>query len=487
MGNLVPCCRFYRWRRAIFGEYMNKLLKGGLAMAGGAVATEVLRRMVTTRPQPKYDPWERDPFREFPNRVLIVGGGFAGYTVAKALGELTKERDDVGIMVINKENFFTYWPMVAGIISSDVETKNIAQPLRRALIQFGASFRRAELETIDFDRKIVTASGGLEFPYDHLVLALGADPAFFGIPGVEEHSISMKGLTDAERIRNRMIERFEEVTLARDETSDTDEISDAKLTFVVIGGGSTGVEIASELHSLAHKTLAPDYPNIDPDQVRIVLVDSNEEVLKELDPALRRAARQHLEELKIKVINEVRAEEVKEDRVILDDGEEIETENVIWTAGNRASAKLEDLDLPLQGEKGVETDAYMRVPDRENVWGIGDCAANVDKDGEPVPPNAQAAVQEGEALAKNILAAIDGKEDELTPFEYKPMGQLVELGSQFAVNEVMGVKFRGLPASLFWRATYLFKLESPENRARIAADWFLDLFFHPSVTQIRGR
>src|SRR4051794_13482856 len=308
---------------------MNKLLKGGLAMAGGAVATEVLRRMVTTRPQPKYDPWERDPFREFPNRVLIVGGGFAGYTVAKTLGELTKDRDDVGIMVINKENFFTYWPMVAGIISSDVETKNIAQPLRRALIQFGASFRRAELESIDFERKIVTASGGLEFPYDHLVLALGADPAFFGIPGVEEYSISMKGLTDAERIRNRMIERFEEVTLARDETSETDEISESKLTFVVIGGGSTGVEIASELHSLAHKTLAPDYPNIDPDKVRIVLVDSNEEVLKELDPALRRAARRHLEELKIEVINEVRAQEVAEDHVILDDGQEIEAENVI--------------------------------------------------------------------------------------------------------------------------------------------------------------
>jgi NADH dehydrogenase len=284
-----------------------------------------------------------------------------------------------------------------------------------------------------------------------------------------------------------MIERFEEVTLARDETSETDEISESKLTFVVIGGGSTGVEIASELHSLAHKTLAPDYPNIDPDKVRIVLVDSNEEVLKELDPALRRAARRHLEELKIEVINEVRAQEVAEDHVILDDGQEIEAENVIWTAGNRASVKLEDLDLPLQGEKGVETDSYMRVPGRENVWAIGDCAANVDKDGEPVPPNAQAAVQEGEALARNILAAIDGSEKEIIPFEYKPMGQLVELGSQFAVNDVMGVKFRGLPAALFWRATYLFKLESPENRARIAADWILDLFFHPSVTQIRGR
>jgi NADH:ubiquinone reductase (H+-translocating) len=467
---------------------MNKLLKAGLAAGCGAVAAEVLRRLVYSGPQPKYEPWERSPYREFSNRVLVVGGGFAGYTVAKTLGELTKERDDVGVMVISKENFFTYWPMVAGIISSDVETKNVAQPLRRALIQFGASFRRAELEDIDFEQKVVKAKGGLEFPYDHLVLALGADPAFFGIPGVEEHSISMKGLTDAESIRNRMIERFEEATLARDEApgSARDDFPESKLTFVVIGGGSTGVEIASELHSLAHKTLAPDYPNIDLNRIRIVLVDSNEEVLKELDEALRRAARRHLEELEIEVINNVRAQEVTAERVILDDGQEIETENVIWTAGNRSSVKLEDLDLPLKGEKGVETDPCMRVPGRQNVWAIGDCAANVDKDGEPIPPNAQAAVQEGEALARNILAAIDGS-DELAPFEYQPVGQLVELGSRFAVNEVMGVKFSGLEAALFWRATYLFKLESPENRARIAADWFLDLFFHPSVTQIRGR
>ncbi len=471
-----------------YGERMNKLLKGGLAVAGGAVVTEVLRRLVSFQPQPKYQPWERVPFTEFTNRVLIVGGGFAGFTVAKTLGDLTEDRDDVGVMVINKENFFTYWPMVAGIISSDVETKNVAQPLRRALIQFGASFRRAELESVDLERKHVKASGGLEFPYDHLVLALGADPAYFGIPGIEEYSISMKGLTDAEHIRNKVIERFEEITLARDEDSlngSGDEVPESKLTFVVIGGGSTGVEIASEIHSLVHKTLAPDYPNIDPRRVKIVLIDSNEEILKELDQGLRRAARRHLEELEIKVINNARAQEVAADRVILEDGQEIETENVVWTAGNRASVKVEDLDLPQQGEKGIETDEYMRVKGYENVWAIGDCAANVDKDGEPVPPNAQAAVQEGEALASNIVATIDG--EELEPFEYKPMGQLVELGSQFAVNDIMGVKFKGLPAALIWRAAYLFKLESPENRARIAADWFLDLFFHPSVTQIRGR
>src|SRR5215207_7934211 len=120
---------------------MNKLLKGSLAVAGSAVAAEALRRIIYTKPQPKYEPWERPPYEEFPNRVLVVGGGFAGYTTAKTLAELTKDRDDVGIMVVSRENFFTYWPMVAGIISSDVEAKNIAQPLRRALIQYGPSFR----------------------------------------------------------------------------------------------------------------------------------------------------------------------------------------------------------------------------------------------------------------------------------------------------------------------------------------------------------
>ncbi len=448
-------------------------------MGGGAVAAGALRRIMYPEPRRRYEPWERAPYGEFPNRVLVLGGGFAGYTAAKTLCELTEDRRDVGVMLISKENFFTFWPMVAGVVSSDIEIKNVAQPLRRSLIELGASFRRAELEGVDFEGQRVTAEGR-EFPYDHLVVALGAEPAFFGIPGVEEHSLSMKGIGDAERIRNRVIERYEEAALAGS------EVPDSKLTFVIIGGGATGVETASELHALVHKVLSPDYPNIDPRRVRIVLVDRNKEILKELDPALRRAARLRLEDRRIEVINNVKAKVITDERVILDDGREIETENVVWTAGGRASSKLEGLDVPLTGRKSVEVDPYMRVPGRANVWAIGDCAANVDKDGKPVPPNAQAAVQEGKALARNILAAIEGRDD-LAPFEYKPLGQLVEMGSTFAVNEVMGVKFSGLLAALFWRGTYLFKLESPQSRARIAADWFLDLFYHPTVTQIRER
>jgi NADH dehydrogenase len=452
---------------------MNRLLRGALVAGGGAAAAELVRRAL--RSGPRYQPWERVPYKDFPNRVLVVGGGFAGYKAAETLCKLTRDRDDVGVMVISRENYFTFWPMLAGIISSDVQTHNVAQPLRRALIRLGASFRRADLDDVDPEKRIATA-GGRQFPYEHLILALGAEPAYFGIPGVEEHCISIRGIDAGERICNRVIERYEEATLEGD-------VPESKLTFVVIGGGATGVEVASELHSLVHDLLVPDYPNISPHRVKIILVDANKEILKELDPALRRVARKKLADLHVEVLNDVRAQEVTAEKVILNDGREIETQNVIWTAGARASVKLDDLPFPHDERKGLEVDRFMRVAGHENVWGIGDSAATVDERGEPVPPNAQAAVQEGESVARNVLAVIDGEEPK--PFSYRPLGQLVEMGSEFAVNEVMGIKFSGLIAALFWRATYLYKLESPNSRARIAIDWLLDLFYDPPVTQIR--
>ncbi|MDQ3966443.1 MAG: FAD-dependent oxidoreductase, partial [Actinomycetota bacterium] len=238
---------------------MNKLLKIGLALGGAAVAARALQKAL--EPQPRYAPWEKPPYRDFPHKVLVVGGGFAGFTAAKTFCGLIEDRDDVGVMVIDKENFFTFWPMVPGVVGSDVDVTNVAQALRRALIWAGASFRRAELKGVDFEGRHVFADDQ-QFPYDHLVLALGGQPNFFGIPGVEEHSLTMKGLGDALRIRDRAIERFEEVTLM------DGEIPESKLTFVVIGAGATGVETASEIHALIHEALAPDYPNIDVNRVR---------------------------------------------------------------------------------------------------------------------------------------------------------------------------------------------------------------------------
>ena len=461
---------------------MNGFVKGGLALGGVVVALGALRRALD--PTPRYAAWEKPRYEEFENKVLVVGGGFGGFTASSEICDRIKDREDVGVLVVAKDNFFTFWPMVAGIVSSDIDSRNVAQPLRRALITAGASFRRSTLNKIDPENQTITVDGGVEFPYDQLVIALGGLPNFFGISGVEEHSLTMRGIEDAERVRNRVIERFEEVSLMRG------EIPESKLTFVVIGGGATGVETAAELYNLVHEALEPDYPNIDPNRVRIFLLEGMDQILPELDPALRRAARTRLVNQRIEVKTGAMAEEITADCVKLKGGETIATENVIWTAGNRPNVAIDDLaDLPVDERNGIEVDEYLRVKGHSNIWAIGDCAAIPDiseENGRVIPPTAQAATQEGKVVAKNVLAAIDGREDELEKFEYKPLGQLVELGSDFAVNEVMGVRFTGTLAAIFWRLAYLTRLSSPQSKAHQMTDWILGLFMRPAVTQVRG-
>jgi NADH dehydrogenase len=241
---------------------------------------------------------------------------------------------------------------------------------------------------------------------------------------------------------------------------------------------------------LVHEALEPDYPNIDPNRVRIFLLEGMDQILPELDPALRRAARTRLVNQRIEVKTGAMAEEITADCVKLKGGETIATENVIWTAGNRPNVAIDDLaDLPVDERNGIEVDEYLRVKGHSNIWAIGDCAAIPDiseENGRVIPPTAQAATQEGKVVAKNVLTAIDGREDELEKFEYKPLGQLVELGSDFAVNEVMGVRFTGTLAAIFWRLAYLTRLSSPQSKAHQMTDWILGLFMRPAVTQVRG-
>jgi NADH:ubiquinone reductase (H+-translocating) len=459
---------------------MNNLAKGGLALGGAMIAFGALRRYLN--PPPRYAPWEKPRYGDFEKKILIVGGGFGGYTAATKLCKEIRRREDVGVLVIARDNYFTFWPMVPGIVSSDIDTRNVAQPLRRALIRAGASFRRAELKSVNHETKTITADGGLEFPYDQLIISLGGQPNFFGIPGVEEYSLTMRGISDAERIRNRVIERFEEVSLIRG------PVPDSKLTFVVIGAGATGVEVATEIHALVHEALEPDYPNIDSSRVKIVLLEGLPEILAELDPVLQKAARGQLFNLHIDVRTNTFAEEVTADKVRLKGGDEIPSENVIWTAGNRPNVAIQQLGLPYDERTGIKVDRYLRVEDHPDVWAIGDCAAVADvregSEGRIVPPTAQAAIQQGYTVAHNVLAAVDGREEDLEEFVYRPIGQLVELGGDYAVNEVMGVRFSGFMAALFWRAAYLVRLNSPQSKARIAADWLVGLILRPAVTQL---
>ncbi len=455
---------------------MGKLLKAGAVLGGTALAVGGVRWALAS--EPRYAAWEKPRFEEFEHRVLILGGGFGGFNTAKHLCELTEGREEVGVMVISRDNYLTFWPMVPSVVASDVGIRNIAQPLRRSLIHMGASFRRAEVEKVDLENQVVTADGH-EFSYDQLVLSLGAQPSYFGIPGVEKYAISMRSIPDAVDVRNRVLERFEEATIERG------DIDESKLTFTVIGAGATGTETAAQLHVLIHEILAPEYPSINPNRFRIFLMDALPHILPELDPGLRRVARGQLAARDIEVMTDAMAEEITENCVKLKDGRTVRTENVIWTAGARPSSLLEDIGIPLmERTKGAKTDEYLRVEGYENVWAIGDNASVPDEGGKFVPPNAQAAVKEGVCLAENILSVIDG--DGIKPFKFKSQGQLIDLGSHFAVNDVFGVKFSGWIASMFWRAAYLVRLQSPQGKVRQAFDWGLEFFTRPTVAQISG-
>ncbi|CAN5889310.1 NAD(P)/FAD-dependent oxidoreductase [soil metagenome] len=455
---------------------MGRAVKAGLAVGGAALAVGGLRWMMAS--EPRYAAWEKPSFDDFEHRILILGGGFGGFNTAKQIGELTAGREDVGTMVISRDNYLTFWPMVPSVVASDVGIRNIAQPLRRSLIHMGASFRRAEVQRVDLENKVVTADGK-EFSYDHLVLALGAQPAYFGIPGVEKYAISMRSIPDAVDVRNRVVERFEEATL---EGGDVDE---SKLTFTVIGAGATGTETAAQLHVLIHEVLGPEYPSINPNRFRVFLMDALPHILPELDPGLRRVARGQLAARDIEVMTGAMAEEITKNQVKLKDGRTVNTENVIWTAGARPSSLLEDIGIPLMEKtKGAKADECLRVEGYDNVWAIGDNATVPDQGDTFVPPNAQAAVKEGVCLAENIIATIDG--DEIKPFKFKSQGQLIDLGSHFAVNDVFGVKFHGWLASMFWRAAYLVRLQSPQGKMRQAFDWALEMFTRPTVAQIGG-
>ena len=301
---------------------------------------------------------------------------------------------------------------------------------------------------MDLQRRIVTA-GGKEFPYDHAV-----------------------------DIRNRVIERLEEATL------EEGELPGSRLTFVVIGAGATGVETATQLHESIHEVLDPEYPVANTNRFRIFLLDALPNILPELDPGLHRVAHGRLWSQEIEVMTNALAEEVTEDKVRLKDGREIAVENVIWTAGARPSDGIEMWDIPMvEKTMSAMVNEYFHVKDFENVWATGDNATIPDEDGF-VPPNTQAAVKEGDHLAKNVLAAIDGKDEK--PFRFKSQGQLVELGSRFAVNDAFGVKFSGWLAALFWRTTYLVRLDSPQNRVRQAFDWAMELFSRPTIAQIQS-
>jgi NADH dehydrogenase len=407
-------------------------------------------------------------------QILIVGGGFGGLAAARELARTLGGSQDVGAGLLDSVNYTTFWPMVPSVIPSDVEVRHLAHSIRRILRPLGVEFFQEEVTEVDFEAREVKTNEGT-FSYDYLILSPGSRTTFFGTPGAEENAMDIKGLRDALRVRNHIIDRFEEAERLR---GDHDG---GLLTFVFVGGGPTGVEAAAETHDLIFDVLKGDYPNVDFGQVRIVLVNAGDHILEGVDPPLAHAATRRLASQRIEVLNGTKAKEVRPYTVVLSDGRTIPTRTTVWAAGIEPASLVENLDAQKDHRGRLLVDRYLRVKGRPGVYAVGDCTS-IDYDGPPVPALAQAAEQEGKRAALNVAAEIKGEAP--VPFSYRSLGQLVDLGEGTALVDILGTKVSGRVGALIWKGVYLYELGYNLNRAQVLADWMIDLFARPDTSKL---
>jgi len=442
----------------------GKLAMGGLILGGAWGAYSWLRRPSSLE----------ESYAHARTKILIVGGGFGGLAAARGLVRALAGTEDVGVALLDHKNYTTFWPMVPSIIPSNAEVRHVAHSLRRVLGPLGIEYFQDEVSEVDFEaRRVKTAES--DYPYDYLVLAPGSRTTYFGTPGAEENAMDIKGLRDALRVRNHVIDCFEEAEHRGDEAPDD------LLTFIVVGGGPTGVEAAADTHDLIFDVLEDDYPNVDFGRVRVALVNAGDHILKGLDSSLVHAATRRLASQRIEVINDARVKEVRSDAVVISDGRSIPARTTIWAAGIEPPPLVSNLDVQKDHRGRILIDRYLRVNGKPGVYAVGDCTS-IQYDGPPVPALAQAAEQEGTRVASNLAAEI--KDQPPTAFRYRSVGQLVDLGEGSALVDILGVNLSGLLGAYIWKVVYLYELGYDLNRAHVLADWTIDLFTRPDTSKL---
>ncbi|MGP6088413.1 FAD-dependent oxidoreductase [Antarctobacter jejuensis] len=418
-----------------------------------------------------------------PQRILILGGGFAGMFAAREI----KKRlgDSAEVELINDENYFVFQPLLPEVAAGSIAAPHAVSPLRFLLRNIFV--RKARVDNVDFERRIVTVFQGVqrrptEVPYDHLVVAMGQRVDLSRTQGLSDHALTMKTLEDARCLRAHVIERLEHA-----EITQLPEVKQEALTFCVVGAGFSGVETVGEMKELIDRSLKY-YPNISPEEVRVKVVEFAGRVLGELPEKLGTYAAKKLQERGIEVLLNTGVASATGTRLITTTGEEIPTRTIVATIGNAPSPVVSAMDLPkVQGR--IDVERSLRVKGHDNVWSLGDCAMIPMKDGATergdfAPPTAQFAVREARTVAANIEAAIKGKP--LAPFQYVSQGALASLGARRGVAQVWGMNFSGFPAWLLWRAYYAAFLPGVGTKVRVLLNWLLDALSPRSVVQIRA-
>ena len=411
-------------------------------------------------------------------RIVIAGGGFAGLYAAMHFNKRLARRADVEVTLISRENFILFTPMLHEVAAGDLYPGDIVNPLRRILRHM--KFIDADVQAVDLNARRIhciasVADRELEFEFDHLLLTLGSETNFFNMDGVRDWSVTMKSLSDAALLRNRMVALLEEASLQNDEASRRQ-----LLTFVTAGGGFSGTETTGAVNDFVRETVRY-YPQLREELIRVVVVHPGNFILPELGEELGRYAERKLRERKVEVIKGPRVANYDGVVVTLSDGTSIPAATLIWTAGVKPSPVI--ASLPCEKVRGrLLVSEYLAVTGVPGLWAAGDCAAVPILNTENFhPPTAQHGLREGVTVAKNIEATILDRP--LKPFRYKMIGQLASIGHRTGVAMVFGIKFSGFIAWWFWRSVYLMKLPRLAKKLRVMVSWTLDLFFGREIEQ----
>jgi len=410
-------------------------------------------------------------------KVVIIGGGFGGLFTARKLQAMG--RGELDVELISKINYFVYQPLLPEVAAGTLNPQDAVTPLRTLLKH--VHVRLAEVTGVDVDaRQVVLRQGQKKIlqrvDFDHLVIATGQIANLSMFPGFEHHSLTMKDLSDAYRLRTHVIECMEMADVTR-----FPEIKQRALTFVVAGGGFSGVETMGELAEMIERIL-PQYPHIQREEVRMVLVQRGERLLPEMPARLGQYALEHLEKLGVEVWLGTGIQSATQQAVYTSDGRSLATRTIVTTIGNGPSEFVKSLPVALDRGR-IPVSPALEVVGLNNVWAIGDAARvplpGAAADGDCAPPTAQSARQQAEVLAENILRRHRGAS--LLAFEHKDMGMMASLGGNRGVAELFGMRVTGLLAWLLWRVAYIGMLPGVATRIRVGLDWLFDNFMPRTI------
>jgi NADH dehydrogenase len=408
-------------------------------------------------------------------RIVVLGAGFAGLEATVGLEHAFRHAPDVEILLVNEQNFFLFTPLLPQIVSSYINPRHIVQAVRDIRGSRRFRFRRDVVRAIDVKSHVIQMVGG-PVGYDYLVVALGSRTEYFGVPGAREYTFDFKSLEDAVVLRDHLLDSCEHA----DHVAGADERR-SMLTFVIVGGGYTGVELITEMRDFLFGYVARRFRGIGPQDIRLILLEASSTILSGVHPALRKHAMERLEVEGIEVRYGARVTRCSEGTVEVNGSELLRTETVVWTAGVRAHERVEALPGPHDRIGRAIVNDQLQLDGHPEVLVAGDSAAATTS--LEAPRVAPVAIAQGRLAAQNILHC--ERNEPLESYRYVSQGMLVSLGMDDAVVTIAGLHVHGYFAWLFWNAVHLYKLVGFKKQVQVALDWMLGTLFPRDTAIVR--